>query len=274
MNDFEDDFFIEATELLAETEDALMDIESGKEVDENFNRAYRNFHSLKGTSGMLGYTKLQEYTHILESSFEDYRERKKALAMNIDFFLKGVDVARSILNGEDVDVSGDFVSGLVKESSMVPLFYVSTSSEKFKGLVDNYDVTLLSGLEEYKTNLKNEILIIDEELINEKTQSDLKSLQCKVVVCINDFSDEMNSTNYSKIHKTDCLASVKNTLQILEKQLILEVLFDKTFTLFMYQYVDLEEFLIKKGKSEIVKNIKSQLSQIMVEKKKISGDKL
>ena len=55
-----DEFFIEAEELLTDAEDALLALERGESSEVVYNKVYRNFHSLKGASGMMGLTYLKK----------------------------------------------------------------------------------------------------------------------------------------------------------------------------------------------------------------------
>lgn len=74
-----DIFLNEVNELLIELEDALMVLESSPCDKEMTDSVFRVMHTIKGTSGMFGYTALSELTHYLEELFDDVRGGRFAI---------------------------------------------------------------------------------------------------------------------------------------------------------------------------------------------------
>jgi DNA-binding response OmpR family regulator/HPt (histidine-containing phosphotransfer) domain-containing protein len=98
-----DELKIEASEMLEESEDLLLEIEKGEDFEERYNGIFRAFHSLKGAAGMFGLDELQKHMHSLESLFEKTRDIGGVSKEQIDYFLRGIDEAKNFLNGEEIN---------------------------------------------------------------------------------------------------------------------------------------------------------------------------
>lgn len=94
------EFKIEAEEMLVESEDFLLNIDRGESFEENFNGIFRAFHSPKGAAGMFEIEVLQAFMHKIETQFESLRDEGTMSSLQIDYFLKAVDSARKVLDGE------------------------------------------------------------------------------------------------------------------------------------------------------------------------------
>ena len=92
LDDLKDSFMLEATELLDEAEDALLEYDNEGNFLDSYNKVFRAFHSLKGASGMFGLDVLQEHMHKLETLLDGVEEEFPQGA--VDYFLGGVDQAR------------------------------------------------------------------------------------------------------------------------------------------------------------------------------------
>ena len=110
------EFKIEAEEMLVESEDFLLNIDRGESFEENFNGIFRAFHSLKGAAGMFEIEDLQAFMHKIETQFESLRDEGTMSSLQIDYFLKAVDSARKILDGEDPIVDPDSFDSLGDEN--------------------------------------------------------------------------------------------------------------------------------------------------------------
>ncbi len=67
-------FAVEAGELLAQLEDALLQLEENPGSRDAIDQVFRSAHTLKGSGGMAGLTALAEMAHELESAFDLVRE--------------------------------------------------------------------------------------------------------------------------------------------------------------------------------------------------------
>ncbi len=105
MSDFDEailkEFQLEAAEMFEEAEDALLNIDRGEPFNDNYNRIFRAFHSLKGAAGMFGIDSLQSHMHSLENLFETKKSEESLSKQEVDYFLSGIDAAKAILNGEE-----------------------------------------------------------------------------------------------------------------------------------------------------------------------------
>jgi CheY-like chemotaxis protein/HPt (histidine-containing phosphotransfer) domain-containing protein len=97
------DFYVEAEELYAEAEDALLDLEKSNKFEENYNSIFRAFHSVKGAAGMCGLVRLQEHMHYLENLLEKKKVDGYFSETLVDYLLSSVDCAKKIATGENVD---------------------------------------------------------------------------------------------------------------------------------------------------------------------------
>ncbi len=93
------EFKVEAMDLLDAAEKSLLDFDNAGAFTDNKNIIFRAFHSLKGSAGMLELTDLQNHMHILENKLTLISSADMVKQADIDFFLKGVDGAKTLLNG-------------------------------------------------------------------------------------------------------------------------------------------------------------------------------
>src|SRR5437870_5590617 len=93
-------FFEEATDLVGDSEAALLRLEaaSGEPDPGLVNRIFRNVHTLKGTSAMLGLDRLAGFAHSLEDVLARMRKGAQAITPGlVDTLLASVDVLRRLL---------------------------------------------------------------------------------------------------------------------------------------------------------------------------------
>lgn len=105
-----EEFKVEALELLDIAEKSLLALDQGADFKSSFDSIFRGFHNLKGAAGMMDLTHLQAHTHELESILMQFKEASALPKEHINFFLRGIDAAKSILDGNtisfDYNVSG------------------------------------------------------------------------------------------------------------------------------------------------------------------------
>ncbi len=104
--DFQDEdlkeFILEATELLDIAEQSLLNMDSGQNFSQDYDAVFRAFHSIKGAAGMMHLTSLQAHMHQLENIFTQFKGKSKMEKVHGDFFLRGVDGARQLLEGKEI----------------------------------------------------------------------------------------------------------------------------------------------------------------------------
>lgn len=96
---FNDIFRQEADELLFEIEEAVLEIEENPDDKEAINRIFRAVHTIKGSGGMLGFTKVAQFTHVLETVLDRLREGDLPVTKDlINLILRSRDHVKSILD--------------------------------------------------------------------------------------------------------------------------------------------------------------------------------
>jgi two-component system chemotaxis sensor kinase CheA len=96
LSEFYQTFFEEAAEHLAAMETLLlgMDIEA-PDLDD-LNAIFRSAHSIKGGSGMFGFSEMTEVTHILETLLDRLRKQELRLTERmVDAFLQAADILKA-----------------------------------------------------------------------------------------------------------------------------------------------------------------------------------
>ena len=73
MGRFNQVFFEECGEHLAEMEQILMSLADGEPDDEQLNAIFRAAHSIKGGAGMFGFHDMSIVTHVLETLLDKLR---------------------------------------------------------------------------------------------------------------------------------------------------------------------------------------------------------
>lgn len=97
-----EEFKAEAIELLETAEKSLLAVDQGAEFKASFDSIFRCFHNLKGASGMMELLDLQAHTHELENILMKFKDTNSIPKSHVDLFLRGVDAARRILDGEKI----------------------------------------------------------------------------------------------------------------------------------------------------------------------------
>lgn len=98
-----EEFKVEAQELMDMAEKSLLALDQGGDFKTCFDSVFRGFHNLKGGAGMMEFLDLQAHTHELETIFMGFKEKTSIPKEFINLFLRGIDAARSILDGEKVN---------------------------------------------------------------------------------------------------------------------------------------------------------------------------
>ena len=103
MTQFNQVFFEECEEHLAEMENILISLADGEPDDEQLNAIFRAAHSIKGGAGMFGFLDMTVVTHVLESLLDKLRTHEIPFSSSmVDLFLEAGDVIRMQLSGHRV----------------------------------------------------------------------------------------------------------------------------------------------------------------------------
>jgi len=96
-----DDFIIETDEIILSLENNIVRLEKESDNLDLLNDIFRSAHTIKGTSGFLGFDALTNFTHTMEDLLNLFRKGElKVEADSIDVLLAAVDIIRAML--EDV----------------------------------------------------------------------------------------------------------------------------------------------------------------------------
>jgi two-component system chemotaxis sensor kinase CheA len=104
-------FIEEAREHIDALTRLLLSLEKDQQNTEIVNMLFRSAHTLKGSSGMMGYNDFEELTHAMEDIFDDMRKGKKPSSNLISVLLQCVDAfslkLKNIQNmvEEEIDVA-------------------------------------------------------------------------------------------------------------------------------------------------------------------------
>ena len=83
MDDFQKKFLDEATDLINDLEEALLEIEKRPEDIDLIEKIFRVMHSLKGGGSMFGFEEVSEFTHNLENIYDLIRNRRLEINKDI-----------------------------------------------------------------------------------------------------------------------------------------------------------------------------------------------
>ncbi len=99
LSQFHDLFFEESHEGLQIMEAGLLGLDPGNPDLEVINNVFRAAHSMKGGAGTFGFTAIAGFTHVLETTLSELRERRRTVTRElVDALLKSVDVLRYMLD--------------------------------------------------------------------------------------------------------------------------------------------------------------------------------
>ena len=104
ISQFFQEFFVEASELLVDMEQLLLDLNVQAPDSEQLNAIFRAAHSIKGGAATFGFTALTDTTHLLETLLD--RARHGQLSLNgpmIDVFLETKDAMQEQMNAYQAD---------------------------------------------------------------------------------------------------------------------------------------------------------------------------
>ena len=91
-------FMNESREIIGNLESDIVTLEENRKDQDIINRIFRYFHTLKGSSGIVGFKTVYEFTHNLESLFDKVRSGEFDVDTDIiDILLESIDWIKSEL---------------------------------------------------------------------------------------------------------------------------------------------------------------------------------
>jgi two-component system chemotaxis sensor kinase CheA len=99
LSQFHEIFYEESLEGLEAMEAGLLTLDIGTPDPEVINTVFRAAHSIKGGAGTFGLTDIAQFTHVLETTLDDVRSRKRGVSQElVDVLLKSVDCLRYMID--------------------------------------------------------------------------------------------------------------------------------------------------------------------------------
>jgi len=99
MKEIVDDFLVEADELIESLDNNLVKLESASEDLDLLNEIFRAAHTIKGTSGFLGFEQVTTLTHKMEDILNKLRKYEMVVTPEImDILLKSLDYLKLLLD--------------------------------------------------------------------------------------------------------------------------------------------------------------------------------
>lgn len=104
-------FLDEVNELIADLEDALLNLENNPTDSESIAQVFRVMHTLKGSGAMFGFQSVSSFTHLLENIYDSIRSNKLTLNSDIlNLTFESVDLIKKLLKSKEVnnDIKPDY----------------------------------------------------------------------------------------------------------------------------------------------------------------------
>ncbi len=152
-----DEFKAEASDLLDTAERSLLALDGGADFRSLFDSIFRSLHNLKGASGMMELLALQSHTHELENVLMKYKESDALPKEIVEFLLKGVDGAKSILNGGTAAIDPEETPRSTAEPDLEPIapnIDFDAGNTSGRGSTDEFVAECEEILERFSKNLQ------------------------------------------------------------------------------------------------------------------------
>ena len=106
MDNHAQTFIEEAFELLADLEATLLELEEDPSNSELIGRVFRALHTIKGSGAMFGFDDVAQFTHTIETTYDDVREGKLPVTEElISLTLKAKDLIRIMIEAPSDEAS-------------------------------------------------------------------------------------------------------------------------------------------------------------------------
>jgi two-component system chemotaxis sensor kinase CheA len=149
-------FYEEASEMLQQMETILLAMEEQGATQESINELFRYAHSLKGNSGVMGFTNINRFTHGLENALDSVRKGTHPMSQPLAaILLNCVDVINRLVDASktDGDVGDpackellDKITRLLKSEAPQPAAAVSINEQSSPPKTESSDSTEAAAL--------------------------------------------------------------------------------------------------------------------------------
>jgi two-component system, chemotaxis family, sensor kinase CheA len=183
-------------EFLSEAEELLEELTTGlQELDESLknktvrpeliNKLFREFHSLKGISGMLGFEGISNFTHELENMLDSIRLGKLELKeKGVDLLFQAIDLLNKMLGGikEDSSERVDSSNLIRNIEQMMAMEAAAPQTAAFPEL--NLDEPTLRSFTEY-----------EEHRLSENIRNQKRIYSIRLLLSNSTFDQELRQIN-------------------------------------------------------------------------------
>ncbi|MCE1246485.1 MAG: chemotaxis protein CheA [Firmicutes bacterium] len=268
----------EASELLSELENSLLELEENPENEDLIGRVFRAMHTIKGSGAMFGFDEISHFTHNVETVFDLVRSGEIPVTKDlIDLTLKARDQITTMMEAEmggdppDRELGEKIIAGFV---ALIP----SNESKAQSGPAEKkpepekleprtYRVRFVPNRDIFKSGT-NPVYLLDE----------LKELgDCKVLASLKDipvlsqFDPEACYTGWDVIITTDKdINDIKDVFIFVEDscEVSVKVIDDPVLMESPSKYKKIGEILVERG------DIKPETLQTVLEEQKPIGEML
>jgi len=164
LKEIVDDFIVESEEIMEKLDQKILSLEKDSSSDD-LNVIFRGFHTIKGTSGFLGFQKVSNLTHLAENVLNLLRKGEMKVDSGIiDILLESLDILKLLIS--NIKEEGDEGSPENLAHALEELKKYEGKKEEKKEEVKEADV-LAAQPEEIKQSepeVKEEIKTEEEEI--------------------------------------------------------------------------------------------------------------
>ncbi|MEM7212587.1 MAG: chemotaxis protein CheA [Pseudomonadota bacterium] len=158
MSNPADTFRQEATDLLENLEENLLELESAPENRQKIDVVFRALHTIKGSGEMFGFSELAKFVHHLENAYELVRSGESKVTQElIDISLASQDHISALLDaGQDESIIAELVASETHTSLLTRIGGLSSVSGTAEAEAPSEVAEAATGLKEYKILFKPE----------------------------------------------------------------------------------------------------------------------
>jgi two-component system chemotaxis sensor kinase CheA len=164
-------FIDEAKEHIDKLTKCLLTLEKDPQNKDVVNALFRSAHTLKGSSGMMGFKDFQELTHAMEDIFDEMRKGNAPTCDLISVLLECVDELSSRLQNIQKDIEGEIQVATLKEKLK--------GAVKFQPAVAEVKTVRFSSAPE--SMLENKTIEFDEEEKDAVRKAENSGKDCYIV---------------------------------------------------------------------------------------------
>lgn len=128
-------YFEEAYQIVDHLEASVLELEKDYTNKNIINEIFRNAHTLKGSSGSMGFKEISEFAHILEDSF-DYLRSLSNVVLNsdiIDILLESIDIIKNMINSrKEGRIYDNNINNIIEKIHNIPSMITNTNAVKEK----------------------------------------------------------------------------------------------------------------------------------------------